>query len=80
MKQRFSLTLLALLLAVILPWWASLILLLFLIFFFPWYYEAVILTLVYELIYGSGHFWLTMAIIIAIPLSEWLKKRLYVFS
>ncbi len=80
MTQRFSLTLLVLLSSVLLPWWFNVFVLLFLIFLFSWYYEAGVLVFVFELIYGSGHFWLTIIVITLIPLIEWLKKRLYVFS
>jgi hypothetical protein len=77
---RLSVTLISLLLTIILPWWLSLLILLGLVLAWPWYYEAVFLVLVYDLIYGNDYFWLTMAIIIIIPMIEELKKRLYVFS
>ena len=80
MTPRISLSLLAIILVIILPWWASGFVLLFLVFLWPWYYEAVILALIYDLLYGSGGFYLTIAVILLIPLVEWLKKRLYVFS
>ncbi|MCX6712302.1 MAG: hypothetical protein NT041_01260 [Candidatus Vogelbacteria bacterium] len=54
--------------------------LLLFVFLWPWYDEAVLLALVYDLLYGSTSFWLTIAIILVIPLVEELKKRLYVFS
>lgn len=80
MTRRISLTLIAFLLVLILPWWGSILFLFFLAFLFPWYYEAIILVLVYELLYGTGYFGLTITITILIPLIEELKKRLYVFS
>ena len=80
MTRRFNLTLLALLFSVLLPWWFNIFILFALILFFPWYYEAGVLTFVFELIYGSGYFWLTVLIILLIPLMEQFKKRLYVFS
>ena len=80
MTPRLSLTLLALLLAIILPWWASGFILLLFIFLYPWYYEAVLVMLVYELLYGTGTFWLSLALLLIIPLIEALKKRLYVFN
>ena len=80
MTPRLSLTLLALLLAIILPWWASGFILFLFIFLYPWYYEAVLVMLVYELLYGTGTFWLSLALLLIIPLIEALKKRLYVFN
>ena len=80
MTPRLSLTLLALLLVIILPWWASGLVLLWLVFLYPWYYEALLLALVYDLLYGSGIFWLTIAMLIIVPFAEELKKRLYVFN
>ena len=80
MTLRLSLTILFFRLVIILPWWANALILLLFIFFFPWYYEAVPLVLIYDLLYSSGNFWLTIAILIMIPLVEELKKRLYVFS
>ncbi len=80
MTRRFNLTLLALLLVIILPWWASGFILLLFVFLFPWYYEIVFLALVYDLLYGSTVFWLTIAALIVVPLIEELKTRLYVFN
>ncbi|MFA5001309.1 MAG: hypothetical protein WC531_03790 [Candidatus Paceibacterota bacterium] len=80
MTPRLSLTLLALLLAIVLPWWASGFILLLFIFLYPWYYEAVLVMVVYELLYGLGPFWLSLALLLIIPLIEALKKRLYVFN
>ena len=80
MTSRLSLTLSALLLAIILPWWASGFVLLLFIFLYPWYYEAILVMLVYELLYGTGTFWLSLALLLIIPLIEELKKRLYVFN
>ena len=80
MTPRLSLTLLVLLLAIILPWWASGFILLLFIFLYPWYYEAVLVMLVYELLYGTGTFWLSLTLLLIIPLIEALKKRLYVFN
>lgn len=80
MTPRISFTLLALLLTVVLPWWASGLVLLILIFSFSWYYEAVLMVLVYDLLYGSGFFYLTIICLLLVPLTEEIKKRLYVFS
>ena len=80
MTPRLSLTLLSILLTIILPWWASGFVLLLFVFLFPWYYEAVLGALIYDLLYGSAGFWLTMAVLIIVPLAEELKKKLYVFS
>ncbi|MFA5023270.1 MAG: hypothetical protein WC385_00300 [Candidatus Paceibacterota bacterium] len=80
MTLRLSLTLLTIILVIVLPWWASGLVLLLFIFFFPWYYEAVPLAFLYDLLYGSGIFYITIAVLLIIPLVEWAKKRLYVFS
>lgn len=80
MMPRFSLSLLALLFSIILPWWLNIFVWLFLIFFFSWYYEVGLAVFIYELIYGSGYFWLTIIVILSVPVIEWLKKRLYAFS
>ena len=80
MTLRLSLTLLSLLLVIILPWWASGFILLWLIFLYPWYYEALLVALIYDLLYGSNIFWLTLAMLVIIPLAEEFKKRLYVFN
>jgi len=78
---RLSLTILLILSAVALPWWAGLVFLIFSLFFFSWYYEGALATLSYELVYGlaSQVFWLTIIILLTVPMVEWLKKRLYVF-
>ena len=80
MTPRLSLTFLSILLVIILPWWASGFVLLLFVFLFPWYYEAVLAALIYDLLYGSAGFWLTLIILIIVPLAEELKKKLYVFS
>jgi len=80
MTPRFSLTLLSILLAIILPWWASGFILLLFVFLFPWYYEAALAAFTYDLLHGSAVFWLTIAVLIIVPLAEELKKKLYVFS
>jgi len=80
MISRLSLTLVALLSAIILPWWVSGFILLWFIFLYSWYYEAVAVMVVYELLYGQGPFWLSLALLLIIPLVEALKKRLYVFT
>jgi hypothetical protein len=80
MTLRLSLTLLTIILVIVLPWWASGFILLLFIFLYPWYYEAVLVMVVYELLYGLGPFWLSLALLLIIPLIEALKKRLYVFN
>lgn len=80
MTSRISLTLLSIVLVIILPWWANGFVLLLFIFLFPWYYEAVFLALIYDLLYGLNSFWLTIIILLMIPLIEEIKKRLYVFN
>ena len=80
MILRLSLTLLTLLAIIALPWWASLFLIFLLIFYFPWYYEAVFLVGVFDLLYGTGIMWLVIGAVIIVPLSEELKKTLYVFN
>ena len=80
MTLRLSLTFLSFLLVIVLPWWASGLVLLLLVFLFPWYYEVVLSALIYDLLYGSGTFWLTISLLIIVPLIEEIKKRLYVFS
>ncbi|MFA6253651.1 MAG: hypothetical protein WC640_00095 [Candidatus Paceibacterota bacterium] len=80
MTLRLSFALLSIILVTFLPWWASALILLLSVFIFPWYYEAVLSVLVYDLLYGSGIFWLTIITLFIIPLIEELKKRLYVFN
>lgn len=79
MMLRLSLTVLALLVTIILPWWISIIFLLSLIGLFPWCYGAMLPAFTFDLIYGSGYFWLTIGVLILIPLAEIVKERLYVF-
>jgi hypothetical protein len=80
MTPRLSLTFLIVLSVIILPWWLSGFFLLMLVFRYPWYYEAVFVSLIYDLLYGLDTFWITMVVILCVPLAEWLKKRLYVFN
>lgn len=64
-----------------LPWWLSFFFLLVLICYFSWYYEGVIAALFYELLYGlsTSNLWLTISVLLLVPIIEWLKTRLYVF-
>ncbi len=80
MTLRLSLTLLALLLTVISSWWISGLVLLLFIFIYPRYYEAVLVALVYDLLYGANNFWLTLVVLFIIPLVGEIKRRLYVFN
>lgn len=85
--SRFSVTILLLFFIIFLPWWVNLIFLVGAIMFFPWYYEGVFVALLYELLYGLNNsnswtgsvLWLTLGVLIFIPIVEWFKKRLYVF-
>lgn len=78
---RLSLTIFLFISAIALPWWLSLIFLLGLIFYFPWYYEGVFAVLCYELLYSlnSSVLWLTLSVLLLVPIVEWFKNRLYVF-
>lgn len=77
---RFNLTIFSVVSVFVLPWWSGLIFVLILIFIFPRYYEAIATALIYDLLYGSTIFGLTIAFLVLIPLVEAIKKRLYVFS
>ena len=82
MTSRISLTFLLIFSAMALPWWVSLIFLLIFIFYFSWYYEGVLTALLYQLLYGlaGAVLWLPLAVLLLIPIVEWFKKRLYVFT
>lgn len=78
---RISVNILLLISTFALPWWVSLLFLVSSIFYFSWYYEAVVIVLFYELLFGlaGSVMWLSLATLLFIPFAEWLKKRLYVF-
>jgi len=84
MKLRLSIALFLILSIAVFPWWLVLLLALLAIKHFSWYYEIVAVVLVYDLLYSLPifhfSFWLTAAFVLLVPLFEWLKKELYVFS
>ena len=82
MMSKFSYTLLLSVAVLFLPWWLSGFFALFLILYLPWYYQGVIAVIFYELIYGFDLdvLWLSLAYLLAVPVLEFIKTRLYVFK